>query len=83
VDGKAERLVASLVNTSAEVGQAMSQLRLTIEKVNAGQGTAGKLVNDARLYETLVETTVQLDLLLKDFRELLDKISEKGLRSVY
>jgi phospholipid/cholesterol/gamma-HCH transport system substrate-binding protein len=83
VDGKAERLVVSLVNTSAEIGQAMSQLRLSMEKVNAGEGTAGRLINDARLYESLVETTFQLNVLLKDLKELTGKISEKGLRSVY
>lgn len=83
VDGKAERLVASLVNTSAEIGRAMSQLRLAGEKVNAGEGTAGRLITDARLYESLVETTFQLNVLLKDLNELIGKISEKGLRSVY
>jgi phospholipid/cholesterol/gamma-HCH transport system substrate-binding protein len=83
VDGKAERLVASLVDTSAEIGQAMSQLRLAMEKVNAGDGTAGRLINDARLYESLVETTFQLNVLLKDLKDLTNKVSEKGLRSVY
>lgn len=83
VDGKAERLVASLVNTSAEIGQAMSQLRLATEKVNTGDGTAGKLINDARLYESLVETTFEMNVLLKDLKQLIDKVSEKGLRSVY
>jgi phospholipid/cholesterol/gamma-HCH transport system substrate-binding protein len=83
VDDKAERLVVSLVNTSAEISQAMSQLRLAGEKINAGEGTAGRLINDARLYESLVETTFQLNVLLKDLKELTDKISEKGLRSVY
>jgi len=83
IDDKAERLIASLVNTSAEIGQTMSQLRLTLEKVNSGDGTASRLINDARLYESLVETTFQLNILLKDLKELTGKISEKGLRSVY
>jgi len=83
VDGKAERLVASLVDTSTEIGQTMSQLRLAMEKVNAGDGTAGRLINDARLYESLVETTFQLNVLLKDLKDLTSKISEKGLRSIY
>ncbi|MBN1505740.1 MAG: MCE family protein [Sedimentisphaerales bacterium] len=83
IDAKAERLVASLVNTSAEIGQAMSQLRLTIEKINNGDGTAARLVNDARLYESLLETVSQLNVLLKDIKDLADKINEKGLRSIY
>lgn len=82
-DAKAERLVASLVSTSDEMGKAVSQLRLALEKINQGQGTAGRLVNDGRLYEKLLESTEQINVLLKDFNELLDKIGEKGLRSVY
>lgn len=83
VDGKAERLAASLVSTSAELSQAISQMRLAMEKINAGEGTAGRLINDGRLYESLVETTFQLNILLKDMKDLTGKISEKGLRSVY
>jgi phospholipid/cholesterol/gamma-HCH transport system substrate-binding protein len=82
-DAKAERLVASLVNTSADVSKAVSQLRLAMEKVNAGEGTAGRLVTDGRLYEKLLESTEQLNVLLKNFKELVDKVSEKGLRSIY
>ncbi len=83
VDVKAERLVGALVNTSADVSKAVSQLRLAMEKVNAGQGTAGRLVTDGRLYEKLLESTEQLNVLLKNFKELVDKVSEKGLRSIY
>ena len=83
VDAKAERLVVSLVDTSNELGKAASQLRLAMEKVNSGDGTAGRLINDGRLYENLLETSTQLNVLLKDVRELLDKVNESGLRSVY
>lgn len=83
IDAKAERLVVSLVDTSNELGKAASQLRLAMEKVNSGDGTAGRLINDGRLYENLLETSTQLNVLLEDVRELLDKVNEKGLRSVY
>ena len=83
VDSKAEQLVASLVNTSGEISKATSQLRLAMEKINQGQGTAGRLVTDARLYEKLLESTEQLNVLLKDFKDLVDTVSEKGLRSIY
>jgi ABC-type transporter Mla subunit MlaD len=83
VDAKAERLVGALVSTSGEISTAISQLRLAVEKINQGQGTAGRLITDARLYENLLESTEQLNVLLKDFKDLIDKISEKGLRSVY
>ncbi len=83
VDAKAERLVVSIVNTSAEIGRTMSQLRLAVEKINAGEGTAGRLITDARLYESLLETTFQMNVMLKDLNELISTVREKGLRSVY
>ncbi len=82
-DGKMERLVASMVTTSNEIGRTVGQLRLALEKVNDGQGSAARLINDGRLYESLLEDTTQLNLLLKDLKTLLDKVSEKGLRSIY
>jgi phospholipid/cholesterol/gamma-HCH transport system substrate-binding protein len=82
-DAKAERLVASLVTTSDEIGRALAQLRLAMEKVNSGEGTAGRLISDGRLYERLLEDTTQLNVLLKDLKGLLDKINTDGLRSIY
>lgn len=83
VDAKADQLVAALVDTSGEIGRAAAQLRLAIEKVNEGQGTAGRFISDAKLYENLLEGTEQLNVLLNDFKDILDKVSEKGLRSIY
>ncbi len=83
IDAKAERLVAALVATTGDISRAVAQLRLALEKVNEGQGTAGRLVTDGRLYENLLETTEQLNVLLKDFKDLIDKVSEKGIRSIY
>lgn len=83
VDAKAERLVASIITTSGELGQAAARLRLAMEKVNQGKGTAGRLINDAGLYENLLENTEQLSVLLKNLQDLIDKVSEKGVRSIY
>jgi len=82
-DAKAERLVVSITHTSDELGKAISQMRLAMEKVNTGDGTAGRLINDGRLYEGLLESTSQLNELLKDLKELINKVSEKGVRSIY
>lgn len=82
-DDKAERLVVSIVGTSNELSRAVSQMRLAIEKINHGDGAAGRFLNDGRLHESLLESSTQLNLLLRDFRELVEKVSEKGLRSIY
>ena len=68
-DVEAERLVASMVATSNEIGKTVAQLRLAMEKVNNGQGSAGRLINDGRLYESLLENTTQLNVLLKDLKD--------------
>jgi phospholipid/cholesterol/gamma-HCH transport system substrate-binding protein len=82
-DVKADQLTVAIVSASGELGRAMNQLRLTLEKANQGQGTVSRLINDAKLYESLLESTEQLNMVLKDLQDLLDKISEKGLRSIY
>ncbi len=82
-DTKAEDIAASLIKTSEELSKATSQLRLILEKVNTGQGTVSRLVNDGRLYESTLESTEQLQVLLQELRSLIDKVKEKGLRAVY
>jgi len=82
-DDKAERLVTAMVDTSEELSKATSKLGLILEKINSGQGTAAKLLNDGRFYEDLLENTQQLDTLLKSLTSLIDQVKEKGLRSIY
>ncbi len=82
-DAKAERLVVAVASASGELSKAIAQMRIAMEKVNQGDGTAGRLINDGRLYEKLLESTEQLNVLLKDFKNLVDTVSEKGLRSIY
>lgn len=83
VDNKADKLVAAMVETSAQISHASSQLRLMLEKMNNGQGTAGKLVNDGRFYENLLENTEQLKALLQELKLLIDQAHEKGLGSIW
>lgn len=82
-DAKVDTLVTSMVATTYEIGKSVTELRLAMEKINNGQGSVGRLLNDGRLYEGLLEDTTQLNVLLKDLKELIDKVSEKGLRSIY
>jgi phospholipid/cholesterol/gamma-HCH transport system substrate-binding protein len=82
IDERSEALIVSMVRTSEEIGKASAQLRLAIERVNQGQGTAGMLLNDAKLYENLLESTSQLQTVMEKFNKILMKIEEKGLGSV-
>jgi len=65
-------------DASAELSKALAELRLILEKVNSGQGTAAKLINDGRLYENLLENTQQMQVLLEELKAFSKKVNEKG-----
>ena len=76
-DAKAEKLVAALVETSEQLSAATAQLRMILEKVNNGQGTAAKLLNDGTFYENLLENTEQLQTLLKQMEAFVAEWKNK------
>jgi phospholipid/cholesterol/gamma-HCH transport system substrate-binding protein len=82
IDTKADKLITAMVDTSEELSEAASQLRMVLEKINTGQGTAAKLLNDGRFYENLLDDTEQLRILLQELKLLIDKVHENGLRSI-
>lgn len=82
-DAKAEQIVTAMVDTIEQLSEVMTVLRLILEKVNTGQGTAARLINDGRFYENLLENTEQLQTVLQELKSLIDKVHEKGLRSIY
>lgn len=47
---------------------AMTQVNSITEKINAGEGTMGMLINNDTLYSNLTSASEQLDLLLEDLR---------------
>jgi ABC-type transporter Mla subunit MlaD len=74
-----EKVVPVVVSLSEELSKTTAEMRLILEKINSGQGTAGKLVNDGRFYENMLENTQQLESLLKEMRDFIAKSREKGL----
>ena len=79
-DSKAERLVVSIVEMSGEMTKATSQLRVILEKVNTGKGTAGRFLYDGKLYENMLESTEQMQMVLDELKLLIVDVRENGLR---
>ncbi len=79
VDAKAERLIVAMVGTSEQLSGAMRELRLVLHKVNEGEGTAGRLVNDGTFYENLLENTEQLKVLLDEMKAFIAEWREKKI----
>jgi len=82
IDGfndRSERLVMALVVTSEHLGESAAQLRLLLQKVNEGKGSAGRFVTDGKLYEKLLENSDQLKVTLQEIKEFVEQAKEKGL----
>jgi phospholipid/cholesterol/gamma-HCH transport system substrate-binding protein len=78
-----EKLVSvsdSVTQTSEELGETLIELRRTINKINSGEGTVGKLINDDKLYNNLVDSSEELKAALEKLTKTLNKTSEKGLK---
>jgi phospholipid/cholesterol/gamma-HCH transport system substrate-binding protein len=78
-DTRTAQLTTSFITTSDKLGEVMTNLNSVLEKINEGQGTAGKLVNDGRLYEQLLEDSKQLHLVLQDMKTFVNESTEKGI----
>jgi phospholipid/cholesterol/gamma-HCH transport system substrate-binding protein len=71
---------ASFVQTADELSMTIKRMRTILDKVNEGDGTISKLVNDGKLYESLLENSDQLLLLLNETREMISKFKEEGIK---
>ena len=74
-----EEFSSAGVEMSVELSRTISQLRVVLEKINEGEGTVGRLINDGKLYENLLENTEQLQILLEDLIPVIEKLKEKGV----
>jgi ABC-type transporter Mla subunit MlaD len=79
VDDKSDKLIAALIDTSEQLSGAMAELRQVLEKVNNGQGSAAKLLNDGRLYENLLEDTEQIKSLLEEMKSFVEEWKNKKI----
>ena len=61
----ASNLTATINNTN----KVMADFALTLEKINKGDGSLGKLANDQQLYDNLTKSSSQLTALMKDMEE--------------
>jgi phospholipid/cholesterol/gamma-HCH transport system substrate-binding protein len=87
---KLETLTDSLQHDSSDLtkqmGDRLTQLASVLntlqsisQKLDSGKGTAGMLVNDPRLYESLADTTRQLNATVSDLRRLLEQWEQEGV----
>ncbi len=72
------RLSDELVNQMRDLGALSANLKSITQKIDKGEGTAGLLVNDPRLYKALVDSMSKVDLAVGDARRLIQQIESEG-----
>jgi len=73
-------LSAKLIEDAESVSRLMETMQATVAKIDSGQGTAGRLVNDPALYNNLVDATRQMTDLLREFRQLVQTWQKSGVQ---
>ncbi|HEX2838199.1 MAG TPA: MlaD family protein [Phycisphaerales bacterium] len=64
----------------ARAQAAADEVAVMVEKVNKGEGTAGRLVNDPSLYQNLDDAADRLGKVLDEAQQLLEKYKAEGIR---
>jgi len=72
-------LTKQLGDRLTQLASVLNTLQSISQKLDAGKGTAGMLVNDPRLYEALVDATRQLSATVSDLRRLVDQWEQEGV----
>jgi phospholipid/cholesterol/gamma-HCH transport system substrate-binding protein len=70
----------NLMGTSEQLGETLTEIQRLVNKINSGEGTVGKLINDDKLYYNLVESSEELKASLEKMKKVMDKTSEKGIQ---
>ncbi len=65
---------------AGELSGTIARIRRILAKVDEGDGTAAKLLNDGRLYENLLDSSQELSLALEQLKELAAQAREKGVK---
>jgi len=76
----------NLDTISKQVSDRLQQVSVTLDhfqsisaKIDEGKGTAGQLVNDPKLYQALVDSSVQLNATIADLKRLVEQWEQEGL----
>ena len=76
---RVDELAEKLIEDAEKVSALMTTLNQAAAKIDAGEGTAGKLLNDPKLYNNLLDATQELGGLLKDLSELVETWKKDGV----
>ncbi|QOV91348.1 MlaD family protein [Humisphaera borealis] len=75
---RVDELTTQVGSRLTQVGELLDKFNAIATRIDKGEGTAGALVNDPRLYESLVDTSKTLNLTIADLRRLVEQWEQEG-----
>ena len=77
--GGVDQLAVKLIDDADKLGGILSTLQAAAIKLEQGEGTFGKLLNDAKLYNSMVDAAVQLKGALAQLQGVLEQWKHGGV----
>lgn len=78
-DERMAQITESMLQTSENLSDTLSKTRSILTKIESGQGTVSRILNDGKLYESLLENSHQLELMVKDLRKFIESAKQDGV----
>lgn len=79
IGDKADASLSDVRTTVAKLDGILNHFQSISAKIDQGQGTAGMLVNDPKLYQGLVDTTKQLNLTIASLQRITQQWEQEGV----
>ncbi|GAG95785.1 unnamed protein product, partial [marine sediment metagenome] len=81
IEGLSDVGAEAIGNTAEQLDSTLAELQKVLAKVNSGEGTAARLLNDGQLYENLLDTVKELKAASEQLRVITTDIKE-GRRKI-
>jgi phospholipid/cholesterol/gamma-HCH transport system substrate-binding protein len=69
-----------ITQITEDLDAATKEFHQILAKINSGEGSAGKFINDGRLYENLLDSSAELKMAMEQIKKWAADAREKGIR---
>jgi phospholipid/cholesterol/gamma-HCH transport system substrate-binding protein len=79
VNGNVDTIARQAGARLTQISKTLDHFQSIAAKIDNGQGTAGQLVNDPKLYQALVDSSRELNATITDLKRLVEQWEQEGL----
>lgn len=80
IENFSDKGAVAVENVSGQLNETLVEIKEVAYKVNNGDGTVSRLVNDGQLYEDLLDSSAELKLALEQLKIMATEMNEKGIK---